>query len=158
MSLETKVAELTEAIKRLTDMLQSVHLAPVTIETKNVAIETEVPPILQKQAEVFPATIPVVPAPEPLPVAVPTFETPTPEIVTPTPLQQTPITQEVVYTDLQMKKMAGDAYNALETKSKGAGVKVVELLSKYNVTAISSLPQDQRQTFVDDLTALVEGQ
>lgn len=124
MSLETKVAELTAAIDRLTQIIHLHGAGPV------------------QQAPVVPAAPPVLPPPMP---ALPTFAPPPAvPVVEAVPFQSS---QGLI-------EWATQAFHGLEAQQKGKGARLAEVLSSLGAPDLTSVRPDQYAAFVAGVAAL----
>ena len=141
MSLETKVAELTAAIDRLTQIIHLHGAGPV------------------QQAPVVPAAPPVLPpappvaAPEAPPA--PTAPPPMPALPTFAPPPAAPVVEAVPFQSPQgLIEWATQAFHGLEAQQKGKGARLAEVLSSLGAPDLTSVRPDQYAAFVAGVAAL----
>lgn len=148
MSLETKVAELTAAIDRLTQIIHlhgagPVQQAPVVPAAPPVL--PPAPPVAAPVVEVVvPEAPPAPPAPPPMP-ALPTFAPP----------PAAPVVEAVPFQSPQgLIEWATQAFHGLEAQQKGKGARLAEVLSSLGAPDLTSVRPDQYAAFVAGVAAL----
>lgn len=143
MSIETKIAELTAAVDRLTQIIHLHGAGPVT------------------QAPIVPATPPVLPS---APVAAPVVEAapvappmPAPPTFAPSPPAYTLLAAVPFQSAQGLIEWATQAFHGLEAQQKGKGARLSEVLASLGAPDLTSVRPDQYAAFVAGVNALANG-